>query len=768
MKLNSAKAWLLLGVACSGLAVSLPARAEAGAEEDKGNDIVVTAQRREERLIDVPIAITALNSESLDKAGVANLQDLERVTPGLAMPLYGGFLRPSIRGISSGLSTLNDSSNVAVYIDGVYQPVQNGAIVDMPGVQSVQILKGPQGTLYGQNATGGAIIIDTVNPKFDLTGQLIGTVGNYNDLEFRGFVTGPLSDKVAVLISGGVADRDGFNRDLVHGGRDKGLRSVQLRGKVLLELDDQTSFTLGGFYSDRKDSGVYVGAPLNGNSLGNSLVQLYKSYGLMAPGTPIATQPHTYATTFQPDLQTKSWGVNLLGKIGIGDIGTLNTVTAYQKYKSVDVVDVDLSPLYLGEVNPLVVKGDWYIQELNFVSEHLGRFYFTAGGFYMHRQEEFWPSEFGGFFSGPGAQISGVQDFTAGDFILNAYARSKKNSYAGYLELNYDLTDQLTVTLAGRYSYETVNVSANSMADQAMNLANLIPDPRGSHNFKKFTPRAVLRYKINDDHTVYASYSKGFKSGFVDFQGFGSCPGGPQDGSCLPDPVQPETVDAFEIGYKGRIAGVLDVSLAAFHYSYKNIQVFIYSAPVGFYQNAAAGRLNGFDFDLSWAATSELRLAVGGSYVDSKYTKFPAAYVYVQTPAAGCALAGGLPFPCGNFQTPIDVSGNQLQNAPKFTGTASIDYHHDFTQGRLGINVNGNYNSGFPFDVNGHIQQKKYALLNAEVSFEPTDLQGLRLVIWGKNLTNHDYIQGSLPTFAADSVSWAPPRTWGGRLEFRF
>jgi iron complex outermembrane recepter protein len=780
MKFHAIKLGLMLGVAISGLSASQPAW---GAED---GDIVVTAQRREELLHQVPISITALNADALDKAGVNNLQDLERVTPGLQLPLYGGFLRPSIRGISSGLSTLNDSSNVAVYVDGVYQPIQNGAIVDLPDVDTVQVLKGPQGTLYGQNATGGAIIIDTVRPRFETAGEFALSYGNYNEIMGRGLLTAPVTDKIAVLISGSVADRDGFNRDLVRGGRDKGLRSAVIRGKILFEPSDRASFLLGAFYTDRRDSNPFATTPLNGNALGNALVRLYQGLGLLPANTPIASKPHEFASTFPPDLTTWMWGVNLKGKLEIGEFGTLDTVSAYQKFRTQSNLNVDSSAIHLANVDPLVTRGDFYLQELNFASEKFGGFYFTTGLFFLHREEEFWPSNFTGFGFVPNAnpfdnileQINGVPDF-----VQNTYARSKKNSYAAYLELNYDLTEQLTVTLAGRYSYEKVRVSQNSFLSSLLNDPTQISDPRGSHSFKKFTPRAVLTYKVNPDHTVYASYSKGFKSGFVDFSAVGRCPGGPQDFSCIPDPVRPETVDSFEVGYKGRIGGVLNVSLAAFHYKYKQIQVFIYRAPTGFYQNAAAGRVNGFDFDLAWEATPELTLTVGGSYVDSKYTSFPGAEVYFQSPqltaqenAAHLMLNPGatscqtrmLPFPCGNYSVPVDVSGNQFQNAPEFTATANVDYRREINAGTFGINVGLTYNSGFPFDVGNHIRQKEYVLLGGELSFAPAGVEGLRLVVWGKNLTNKDYLAGSLPTTFGDSVQWSPPRTFGGRIELRF
>jgi iron complex outermembrane receptor protein len=769
MNSRSLKMNLLLAVACSGMAAIAPAKAQtAGRTEGVSEEIVVTAQRREERLRDVPIAITALTADALSKAGVSNLQDLERVTPGLALPLYGGFLRPSIRGISSGLSTIGDSSNVAVYVDGVYQPTQTAAIVDMPYVQSVQVLKGPQGTLYGQNATGGAIIMDTIAPSFDPKGEVALGYGNYTDLYARGYVTGGLGSKVAVLLAAAGEDRGGYNKDLLRGGHDKGLRSWQIRGKVLYEASDDISFTLGGYYTKRDDSGVYTGAAFNGNGLGNALTRL------LSPGTPIASQPHTFSTSKIPDLLSNTYGASLIGKIGIGSAGTLNTVTSYQHAHVTDLVDVDASPAVQSEVNPLIVIGKAFIQELNFVSNKFDRFEVSAGAFYMHREERFNPSEFSGYgFLGepvlvyPATPVPGYQQYD--------YAKTVKNSYAAYLELNYDITDQLTITAAGRYSTEKVNAAwrryllffSPTFGLPAGTNTTPYPDPRGSFTFKKATPRAVIRYKPNDNHTVYFSYSQGFKSGFVDAQLTGSCPGGPTDGSCIPAPVKPETVDAFELGYKGRINSNLNISLAAFHYNYKNIQVFIYNPPSGYYQNAAAGRLNGIDFDMAWQVTPDLNVSVGGSFVDSKYTNFPSASVYNQIPAAGCA-ANFLPFPCGSVQSAQSATGNQLANAPKFTGTVTVDYEHDYEFGHFGFNVGGNYNSGFPFDPNGHIRNTKYMLVNMELSVSPAATPGMRFVVWGKNLTDHDYIQGSLPTAFADLVSWAPPRTYGVRAEYKF
>ena len=741
-----------------------PAPAAEAGSAGQGGDIIVTAQRRTERLRDVPISITALNAETLTKSGITSTIDLPKVAVGVELPLYGGFVRPSIRGVSSGLSSLGDSSNVALYIDGVYQPSESGQLADMPDVQSVQILKGPQGSLYGQNAAGGAIIIDTVTPSFKLKGVLSASYGNYNDMAFRGYVTGPIAPTVAVALSGSYEDHGGFNKDLLRGGHDTGLHSQQIRGKILWQPSPSTSFTLAAYYTNRKDSGIYTGAPYRGNSAGNATILEYPAfYG----SYPAASKPHTFAENFIPTTNIKGWGVSLVGKIGLGDIGTLNTISAYQQNKVYDQTDIDESAINIGSSKPLPITSHAFIQELNFVSSKFGRFSFTAGLFFMARQEQYHGQLFNLYFGGLPYPANPQPDLQIG-----TYSKNKKQSYAAYVEGNYDITDTVTLTVAGRYSYEKQKAFNSEYPDKSM-----YGDPRGYFSFKKFTPRAVLRWKPDNNNTIYASYSQGFKSGLVDNGNIMSCydPVAGHAFQCLPlrKPIQPETVEAYEIGYKARVSNSLNFSVAVFHYLYKNIQVFIYD-PVkgtGGAENAGAGKIDGFEFEGNYKATRDLTLNLGVSYLKTKYTDYKLASVYVPATEAECnsKAHGYVHAPCGNDQVSLpNAKGKRLIHAPDWTINGSIDYDHEFAAGRLGVNVSANYDGGFFFDANNRIKQKPYALLNAELSFEPAGVQGLRLVLWGKNLTNHNYLQSVLETNFADAVSWAPPRQFGGRVEFRF
>jgi iron complex outermembrane receptor protein len=225
--------------------------------------------------------------------------------------------------------------------------------------------------------------------------------------------------------------------------------------------------------------------------------------------------------------------------------------------------------------------------------------------------------------------------------------------------------------------------------------------------------------------------------------------------------LKPESVTAYEIGYKGRLSDRLNVSVAAFHYIYKDIQVFVYNPIAGNgTQNAAKGRVMGVEMEGSFRASSDLSFNFGVSYLKSKYLKFPDAQAYEPTGGPSCL--------CGNTSVKVNAKGNRLVHAPSWTANLAMDYSHEFSAGRFGLNVNANYDGGYFFDVNNRVKQKPYALLSAELSFAPSAIKGLRVILWGKNLTDHDYLQSVLQTNFADAVSWSPPRTFGGRVEFAF
>lgn len=718
------------------------AQADAGAAALNAAppDIIVTAQRRSERLRDVPISITAISGDTLAKAGISNILDIARVTPGLELPLYGGFVQPAIRGISSAGAGLGDSSNVAVYVDGVYQSSESGQLQDLPDVRQVEVLKGPQGALYGQNAAGGAIILTTIAPSFTTAGKLSASYGNYDDKAARGYVTGPLSDTVAAEIAGSWEDRDGFRHNVVTGGRDRGLRSVLVRGKLLYKPSDAVSFTLGGGYSRRADGGVFAGQPLGGDSIGYGLASLY---GLAIPK---AANPRQFAESIDPDLRLRTYGINLRGEFKL-DIGTISTVTSYNNVGVHSFQDPDFSAVNVGDADLKIAHRD-FIQEVNFRSRPIGRLTLAAGLFYLDNLERYDPQVFNVDAVDPltGPTVAPARPTVVA--IAGTRSRQAKHSYAAYIEADYDLADALTLSVGGRYSYERQRSYNGPPAGP------IAADTRNPFVFKKFTPRATLRYRLDDTSNVYASYSRGFKSGFTNTLDFSN------------PPVKPEVVTAYEVGYKGRVSRILSINLAAFHYDYKDLQVFLYTAPTGYYQNAASARINGAEFETT-LSLGHLTISGGGAFLDARYRHFGDRCPAGQTPPCAGDYRPN-PIGLGNDQVSVDASGNRLKRAPKFTGTASADYSIDSAAGRFGAYVTGNYDSGFFYDAIERVRQHRYATLSAELSYAPAAIKGMRFILWGKNLTDHDYVSMALISQLADGVSYADPRTFGGRIEFAF
>jgi iron complex outermembrane receptor protein len=731
---RSLKAALLAGGV---LAIAAPAFAQDNVTTLE--DIVVTAQRRSERLQDVPISITALSSAALDRSGVTSTQDLARVTPGLSFPVNGGYIQPTIRGISSEGSNIGDSSNVALYVDGVYQPAQASQLMDLPDVSQVEVLKGPQGTLYGQNAMGGAIIITTQAPSFTPTGKLSASYGNYNDINLRGFVSGPIvGDVLAASLSAAYQDRDGFRHDLVYGGRDKGLRSKQVRAKLLFTPSDDAKVTASAYWTKRGDTALYSGQPLDGNSTG------YAFY----PNAPRARSPKDTVIGSQGDDQFETWGGSIRGEFDVG-LGTFNTITGYTNAHIKNYADVDYSPVNIAVAAPVLQKTHSFTEELNFVSKKMSGWQFTTGLFFMSSEDSFLPSQFVLSSLGIPGLVPTLAPAAPGPtaLALQSNGTLKKEIYAGYAEVTYDLTDKLVVSAGGRYSYEKQtalsNANGGNVVGSPLYTLQLTETPYSPDAFKKFTPRVTVRYAVDPNSNIYGTYSKGFKSGLVSTLDFTN------------PPVKPEDLTAIEVGYKGRPLPGVSLNISAFHYTYKNKQVAHYEAPNYIYQNAASARVKGVEADLSWAATHGLTLSATASYLDGKYKKFTGASSTVST---------GF----GDLNVPIDASGLRMIRTPKFTGTLAANYEVETDMGKFGAYASVYYNDGFKWEVSGRIREKAHTTLDGELSYSPASLENMRLVLWGKNLTDVDIKQSVLTSDFGDGVSYAPPRTFGVRAEYKF
>lgn len=708
------------------------AKGEEPATQNILESVLVTAQRRQERLVDVPISITALSSEELLRSGITTTVDLGRVTPGLELTYNGGFLQPAIRGVSSQGSSAGDSSNVAFYLDGVYMPSQPGQAMDLPDVEQVQVLKGPQGTLYGQNATGGAIIITTVAPRLDQSeGKLSLSYGNYDDINVNGYYSAPLADNMAFSLAAAKQDRDGFRDDLVYGGEDKGLRSSLVRGKFLFEPNEDISLTLSAYSSERKDS-----APYSGKAYDNRSVS-YLAAALLPPGIDVPVPDWDETATSRPvDTDNSTWGTSLLAEFNF-PAGTLSSTTSYTEADIRMEVDVDYSFFHYADVT-VELEQDFFVQELNFVSEQMGAWQFTGGLFYLDGTEEYLPNTFRiAFNPGPAPLLSeAAANMTP---VQYTYGYIDKEIFAAYIEASYDLTEQLKLTVGGRYSDEEQTVVSNWENQQSSVITE---SPYSPASFEQFTPRAVLTYALSDSSNIYLSYGEGFKSGYIGFGG--------------DEPVEPEELSAWELGFKGDLTDTLSVSGALFYYEYTDLQVARYEAPNYVYDNAAEASMEGAELNATWQAVSGLVLMAGVSALDATYDSFPGATANEWNPAGG------------NTTVTLDASGYDLIRAPEITGFISADYRLQTDLGEFGAFLSAYYNDGYNLELTGSIAQDAYTQLDGELSFTPSRFADLSVVLWGRNLTDEDVLQSLLETPLASGVSYGAPRTFGVRFDMMF
>lgn len=506
----NARLALNVTVAAIGLVAVPQAHAQnaAGASGSADSDvIVVTAQRRSENIQDVPISITALSAETLEDAGIEDSRDLVLLTPGLRVDAVGAYVQPAIRGVTTTL-TAGPEANIATYLDGVYRPNTFAAIYDLPDVQQIEVLKGPQGTLFGRNATGGAILITTMAPDLDeLTGKFKVHYASFETIGMDGFVSVPLvQDRVALSVSGYYEDiSDGWKHNLVTGADDdSGIETAFVRAKLRFVPWEGADFTLAGLYSVRHDDSAYRASIYQG-----------LSDDIGVPGVIVGVRPYDYAADVVSYHDTGAYDISLRGDIEVGP-GTLTTSTAYSYSWSHLYFDAS-SSRDGGSFFQTETNYESWSQELIYATNQLGRFRAVAGLFYFQTE-------------------SNTEPFLSGASLFQLWFRDKGKSYAAFGEVTYDITDQLSITGGLRYSYEKRKAARGFGGGTQF----IRPDyfPVGEASFDSFTPRVSVIYEVTPDTNVYATYSQGFKSGIF------NTPGGQAT------PVRPEKIKAFEVGVK--------------------------------------------------------------------------------------------------------------------------------------------------------------------------------------------------------------------------
>lgn len=707
--------------AASAFAADTPPPASASEIVDDGTrlqDIVVTAQRKSERLQDVPISVSAVTGEQMAARGIVSTFDLQTVVPGLSITRVATVSTPYLRGIGSDGANPNQEASVATYVDGVYYAAPFGNLFSFNNIDRIEVLKGPQGTLFGRNATGGVIQIVTRRPSHDPSVDLYAGYGNYNTFEGGGYATTGLASGAAIDVAVQYRDqRDGWGRNTVLNQDSFKGKEFAIRSKLLLTPTDRTEITLTGDYAYARNS--------------------FNTYNRDA-GVPdldgVVRNPARYDSNGDTlsDAETRQHGVALRIEQD-SDFAKLVSISAYRNNEGYNAFDYDTAPLRIVSPATLFQKVRTFSQEVQLISQKESTFDWTIGGYYFDSKPSYNPS-----------RLCGVGIVPTG--CLDIYGTQRTKSYSAYAQATVHLGPATNLTGGIRYTHETQTLDGGfqTFDDATGNVTGPYgAAPTFRQKFNKPTWRIALDHDLAPDVKVYASYNRGVKSGGFNLQGPGS-PG-----------YDPETLDAFEVGVKSELLDRrIRLNVAGFYNKFRDIQVAAIRGVTAATFNAARARMVGIDGDFAFAVTRNLTITANGAYVDGKFKDFPNPQVYPRTifdPPVAIANAAGLP----------------TTRTPKFTGSVGFDYTVPTAIGGISASANLYHNSGFSWEVADRFRQDSYELLNASIGWKSQDKR-FGIKVWAQNLTDAKYLVQGVSAAVGDLQSYAAPRTYGVTLSTHF
>ncbi len=721
--------------AASGLALSALAAVAAHAQDAEPapspapraveglvDEVVVTARRREERVQDAPVSVTSLSAATLEARGVDSPQDLAQVTPGMNMVASGVYSQPVVRGISSTSVLPGDEANVPIYVDGVYMSQMSSNFFKFNNIDRIEVLKGPQGTLFGRNATGGAVTILTKKPSYTPTGKVSVGIGNFEATDASVYFSTGITEKLAADVAVLYHNDEGFVDDLVRGGKVGYHTFLGARGKVLFEPTDWASFTLSADASTSDNTTTISSQAYRGNTRGR----------VVDPSTPLPTGPYQYLLTHSPKDQVDVWGANLRADFDLG-FANLMSITAYREEESSSVTDTDGSLLDLAGAIAVIPSETW-TQEFQLNSPADSKIQWVAGVF-------------------------GLKNTTAYDplIVFPSLARTlafvDTEALAVFGEMTFPFTDRLSATAGLRYSHESKRNYGTLSSGATRDF---------SAEWEDWSPRVIVKYELPEQLNFYASYSKGFKSGQFNSTTLSGVA------------VDPETLNAYEIGLKTLYPGRWRATAAAYRYDYKDIQVSARLPGVTLPQldNAASARIQGIEVSTDGRITDYLTISIGLSMIDGKYTDFQNANVTIPRTAVdpaistACELGTG-PLVGGNRGLICDVTGANMIRTPEWTLNLAATYVRPLAGGELDVSANAFLSDSFYFDPLNRLKQPSYNVVNAKVGWTLPD-QRTRVGLWGENLTDELYATVLTTSANADWVNYARPMSYGVQLSYSF
>ena len=745
---------LLSGVAIAA-SVATPVFAQAAAPGAADDSVItVTARRREESLIDVPIAITAYSGEALESQGALDITDIGDTTPNVTFEVSRGTnstLTAFIRGVGQQDPVAGFEQGVGIYLDDVYLNRPQAAVLDIYDVERIEVLRGPQGTLYGRNTIGGAVKYVTRRIANDFSLAARATYGTYNQAEGVVTVGVPVGDGT-LRFGGSLArlSRGGFGRNLTTGqaNYNKDIWAGRLSAEVHAT---DAFFRLSADYTKDKSSAR------GGHRLITSL----------ASAAPVLNNVFdTRGGLTTPVQDVRSYGISLFGEVSPTPWLTFRSITAYRKDDTGSPIDFDALPAV--DVDVLgFYNNEQFSQELQALI-NVGSLNGLIGGYFLDAKAVT-PFEVRLYTSNP-VGLPGLAAFTN--------ARADSETYAIFGDFTYDFANVFSVSVGGRYTVD--NRDSNILRQNFLGGGSpLFGTPggiplgapatnfQGKASYKKFTPRASVSFKPTPDHNIYASYSQGFKGGGFDPRGVGAnAPDLNGNGVREQNEVAaflgflPESVESYEIGYKASLLDRrLTLAVAAFRADYSDVQIPGSSGCVvggvatfcGVVTNAGKARFQGLEIEASAKvardfATPGDALTLSGSlgYIDAKFLR------YITNIAS----------------RPTDVSAfRRVQNTPEWTASGSLVYATPIGSGRLNANTTVSYRSKTnQFEIpNPFLDQEAYATWDASLVYRSAG-DRWSVGVHAKNILNQQYKTSGYTFLVADPTTGALTRNAQGNF----
>ncbi|PKP93997.1 MAG: TonB-dependent receptor [Alphaproteobacteria bacterium HGW-Alphaproteobacteria-14] len=737
------RAWLLAG--CAGIATfAAPAHAQEAVDNvtsasDQAEDgaIIVTARRREERLIDVPLSITALTGESLEQQGIQDLTQIGQQVPNITLEVSRGTnttLTAFIRGVGQQDPVGGFEAGVGLYVDDVYLNRPQAAVLDVYEVERIEVLRGPQGTLYGRNTIGGAIKYVTAKLPDDTSVKIRGTYGSYDQADLIITASTPISDNLKIGASGARLSRGGFGDNLTLGTENYNKDVWAARGTIEFDNGPLMVRLTGDYIKDNSEArgghrlipGLLTGAPV--------LDDVFDTRG----GLNVVDQ------------EVEAYGGALNIAVEVSDTITLKSITGYREDHSSSPIDFDALPAVDLDV-PALNDNDQFSQEFQLLYESdklsgvLGFYYLDASAFTAFDVALF-------------TTLPGLTAQTLGDVDTE--------TWSVFGDFTYDLTDTVSVSVGGRYTNDkrtsrvlrtTFLGGFSDLFDGAGFPIAVTSDFNGSRTFEDFNPRASISWQPNANHNLYFTYSQGFKGGGFDPRGQSTACRNSAGGACTEQEVfdfmgfEPETVDSFELGWKASLFdNRVNISIAGFLGQYDNVQIpgsvgfdsngdGTNDSFIGITSNAASADVNGLEFE-------------GNALIGRDFAGEGSRF----------SINWSLGYLDAKFNTFIDAFGVDVADQRVFQNTPDVTAHMGFNMGvpvasgmvdLIGLASLRSDASQFE-TPNPFLDQDGFVLVDASVVYT-ADSGLFSIGVHGKNLFDKEYIVSGY-NFVAGGVGGAP------------